>query len=193
MARGVQFKFDSDIDHLAKFVRSLEKGAASEAAKALNRVPKFVKDETGADISARTGIPANVVKRRLKPIKAMRASPSRLRIVGFVGEATVPVSKLKPKPRKAGRGVSYKTITGQPHNPHAFFATLSNGKRTAWVRKTRARGSMREIQVDIKLLLRRNVRRLTKAPAQRFFEATFLANMDKRVKKMADRKGISIT
>lgn len=190
---GVKFEFDSDIDELAKFVRSLERGARSEAAKALNRVPKFVKDQTGADIAARTGIPANLVKRRLKPIKAMRASPGNLRCVGFVGEATVPVSRLKPKPRKAGRGVTYKTITGQAHNPQAFFAQLSNGKRTAWVRKNAQRGSMREIQVDIKLLLRRNVRRLTKGPAQQFFNRVFLENMDKRVKRDAQRKGIAVT
>ena len=193
MGRGISFEFDSDIDHLSRFVRDIDKRyAPSEAAKALNRVPAFVKREAAADVSQRTGIKPALLRRRFKQLRGRRASPRNLRTAGFVGEATIPVSKLTPKPRKSGRGVTYKTVTGQPHDPRAFHATLKNGKRTAWVRRTAARGSMKEIQVDVRLLLRRAVRRIVRQPARRYFESTFADNMDKRIKREAQKRGITV-
>lgn len=191
MGSGIQFEISSDTDELAGLLGDIaRKGMPAEAAKALNRSVTFVKNEVAGDVSQRTGISKALLKRRIKPIKNQRASAKRLRVAGFVGEASIPVSKLSPRPRKSGTGVTYKTIAGQPIDQQAFFAKLSNGKKTAWVRKNKSRGSMREKQIKIGLHLRRATRRIMRGPAHAFFEKTFFENMEKRINKDIAKRGL---
>lgn len=192
MPGGIQITYDSNIRDLMEAVREIENNAMpSEAAKALNRTITFVRNEVATEVSGRTGISRALIRRRVKPIRGRRASPRKLTVAGFVGEASVPVSKVSPKPRKAGTGVTYKTVTGQPIDPRAFFARLKNGKQTAWVRKTKKRGSMREVQIKIDLFLRRSVRRVTRNPARQFFSRTFLENLETRVDKDLAKRGLT--
>lgn len=189
---SIKFQFTSNTRELANLIGDIaSKGMPSEAAKALNRSITYVKKEVAADVNRLTGISVPLLKRRVKQIKNKRASPKNLKTMGFVGEATIPVSKVSPKPRKAGTGVTYKTVTGQPIDPHAFHATMRSGKKTAWVRKTRARGSLTEKQIKIGPHLRRSTRRIMRGPAQRFFEKTFFQNMEKRITKSIARRGLT--
>lgn len=191
MAGGIKFPFESDFPDLASHIEEIgRKGMPSESAKALNRTQTYIRNQVADEVSTRTGISRPLIRRRIKPLRGRRASPKNQRTVGFVGEATIPVGKLKPKPRKAGPGVIYKTVPGQPVNPLAFHATLKNGKSSAWVRKSSARGSLREVQVRIDLYLRRSVRRVIRGPAQDFYFKTFQKNMQTRIDKDLAKRGL---
>lgn len=190
----MKFDFQSDVPDLVRHMREIsEKAMPSESAKALNRTITFGRNEIAAHVSAQTGIPKALLKRRIKQMKGRRASPKNLKTSAFLGEATIPVSKLKPKPRRSGVGVNYKTITGQPINPKAFFATLKSGKKTAWVRKNSARKSLREVQVRVAPLMRRARRRIWGGPGKKFYEKTLFENMEKRIDKDLTKRGLRKT
>lgn len=189
---SVTFKFESDTLELANLIADISKKTMpSEAAKALNRAVTYVKNEVAAEVSARTGIKQNLVKRRIKQIKNRRASPKKLITVGFVGEATIPVSKVTPRPKKSGSGVIYKTISGMGHDPKAFFAKMGSGQKSAFVRKSGSRLPIVEKQINIGPVLRRATRRIMRNPAHRFFEETFFDNMEKRINKDIAKRGLT--
>ena len=191
MPSGITFSFSSDASQVADLLGEIvRKGMPTEAAKALNKSVTFVRDEVSAEVSRQIGISRPLLKRRVKRIKSQRASPRNLRTAGFVGEQSIPVSKLKPAPRKAGRGVTYKSITGQPNDPNAFHAMLKSGKKTAWVRKTRARGSLEEKHIRIGPHLRRSTRRIMRTPAQKYFEKTLFENLENRINKNIAKRGL---
>ena len=191
MTSGFRFEVISNTEAQADLLQDIaQRVMPSESAKALNRAVTFTRKEVAADVSQRTQLPLALIRRRVKQIRTQRASGKNLRTVGFVGEASVPVSKAKPKPRKAGRGVSYKTLPTTPANPSAFYAKMPSGKATAWYRKTRARTNLREVHLKIGPYLRRATRRVIRGPAQEYYDKTLTENMEKRMTKEIQKRGL---
>ena len=152
----MDIEFSSDCPELVELMADIGgKYMNAVTSRTLNKTVNFVKREAAAEVSARTGVSAAKIRRRIKQIKALKARPGKLVTVGFVGEATIPVGDITPKPRAAGlRGVSYKVIPGSKAEPDAFFAKMASGRRSAYVRKTAASLPIREVQANIGPVLR---------------------------------------
>lgn len=194
---SISFSFESDMPELVKLFDEIgDRAVKAEAAKALNRTVTFVRGEVSDEVATRTGIRKSLIRRRIKAIPRSRAKASRLTAKGFVGEEGIAVRHLRPKPRKAGRGAIYKTVTGQPVKSNAFFARGIRGRNgsrnSAFVRLTRERQSLREVQIRISPFLRRSTRRVLRTPAETFFNSTFHNNMDMRIEKEARKRGLTV-
>ena len=188
---SLKFSFETDAPELAKLIREVAENALpSEAAKGVNKTMTFIANETATAISAETGIARNLVKRRIKALKRFRASPKRLTASGFMGEVEFPVGKLTPKPRKAGSGVTYKTVAGQAVNPRAFFAKMPSGRKSAYVRKGGGRLPIKEVKLDISKIMRRHLNRVLNTKAPEYMEKVFFEDMEKRVKRDIIRAGL---
>lgn len=188
---SLKFHFETDSPQLAKLIRdTAEKALPSEAAKAINRTITFAAKEAADAISRETGVSRTLIKRRLKAIKRRRASPKNLKAWGFMGEVEFPVSKLTPKPKKTGAGVTYKTLPGQAQNPKAFYAKMPSGKKSAYFRKTSARTPVKEVTINITKQMRRNLKRVLDTSAPAFMEQVFQENMQKRVHRDIIRAGL---
>lgn len=188
------FKFEvvSNSKDVADLLGELaKKGMPSEAAKALNRTITFVRNEVATEVSMRTGLSRALIKRRVKQIRNRRASPQHLVTEGFVGEVAVAVSKATPKPRRAGQGVTYKTLPNTPHDPRAFFARMPSGKRSAFVRTGTGRLPVTEITLKIGPYLRRSTRRVMRQPAAEFYSKVVTDNMEARMKKEIAKRGLA--
>lgn len=189
---SLTFKFETDTPKMAELLYGIsERVMRPEAAKAMNRTMTFVRKEAAQDVSSRTGIKQSLIRRRIKPIRTRRASARKLAAQGFIGETPVVVSKMQPRPKRAGRGVNYKTLPGQTTNPRAFFAQMPSGKKSAFARKGNARLPIVEERGDIGPFLRRAVRGVLRAKAGEFFNRTFYENMDKRLKREVVRRGLN--
>ncbi len=192
---SISFEFESDLPELvALFEEVGERVMPAEAAKSLNRTITFVRNEVANEVSGRTGIKRSLIRRRVKGTRRGRASSKRLEAGGFVGEEDIPVGKLTPKPRRSGRGVTHKTVTGQPVDTSAFFARgirgRKGGRSSAFARTTSARSSLVERKIRIRPFLRRSVRRVIRKPAEEFFMTTFHSNMLTRIEKEAAKRGL---
>ena len=188
----MDIEFSSDCPELVELMADIGgKYMNAVTSRTLNKTVNFVKREAAAEVSARTGVSAAKIRRRIKQIKALKARPGKLVTVGFVGEATIPVGDITPKPRAAGlRGVSYKVIPGSKAEPDAFFAKMASGRRSAYVRKTAASLPIREVQANIGPVLRRSVRRIMRDPAKTEFTGLFLLGMDSAVEKGLKKRGL---
>lgn len=189
---SLTFQFETDTPEMAELLYGLsEKVMRPEAAKAMNRTMTFIRQAAAKDVSARTGIKETLIRRRIKTIRTRRASSRKLDTQGFIGETPVVVSKMTPKPKKAGRGVTYKTIPGQSANPRAFYATMPSGKKSAFVRRSSARLPIDEERADIGPFLRRAVRGVLRNQAGNYFNSVFYENMQKRLTKEVVKRGLN--
>lgn len=183
----------SDCPELAQLMGEIaDQYMNAETAKALNKTVTFVRKAAVADVHRETGISRVLLARRIKQIKSRRAKPGRLYTVGFIGEATIPVGKLVPKPRGKHRApASYKTIRGESLDPQAFVATMPSGHRSAFSRKSGSSLPIGEKQVNIGPVLRDSTDRTVKGPAEAEFNSYFLAGMDKAVQKGITKRGLT--
>jgi len=188
---SLTFQFETDTPEMAELLYGIsEKVMRPEAAKAMNRTMTFIRKEAAKDVASRTGIKETLIRRRIKTIRTRRASARKLATQGFIGEAPVVVSKMMPRPKRAGRGVTYRTIPGQTPNSRAFFAQMPNGKRSAFARRGHARLPIDEERADIGPFLRRAVRGVLRSKAGNYFNSTFYENMDKRLMREVVRRGL---
>jgi len=197
---SLTFQFETDTPEMAELLYGIsEKVMRPEAAKAMNRTMTFIRKEAAKDVASRTGIKETLIRRRIKPIRTRRASSRKLATQGFIGETPVLVSLMSPKPRKAGRGVTYRTIPGQAPDPKAFYAVMTSGKKSAFVRKGAPKRRLppkysalpiEEERADIGPFLRRAVRGVLRSKAGNYFNSTFYENMDKRLMKEVVRRGL---
>jgi len=198
---SLTFQFETDTPEMAEMLYGIsEKVMRPEAAKAMNRTMTYIRKESAKDVSWRTGIKETLIRRRIKTIRTRRASARKLATQGFIGETPVVVSKMTPRPKRSGRGVTYRTIPGQSPNPKAFYAVMPNGKKSAFVRNGAPKRRrppkysalpIEEERADIGPFLRRAVRGVLRSKAGDYFNSTFYENMERRLKKEVVRRGLN--
>jgi len=183
----------SDCEQLTQLMGELaDQYMNAETAKALNKTVTFVRAQAVIDVHAKTGISKVLLARRIKQIKSKRAKPRRLITSGFIGEATIPVGKLVPKPRgKHRQPATYKTIQGEGLGPSAFVATMPSGHKSAYFRKGESSLPIGEKQVKIGDVLRDGVDRAIRGPGKNKFDQYFLEGMDKAVQKGIAKRGLT--
>lgn len=189
----MKIEFTSDIKKMQDVLDELTKKVQPLATStAINRTTTHVIKVAKQGIAKETGITQKHFKKRLNVAKKDKAKPGKLLAIIWVGLWGISVRHLTPKPRALKSGsVKYKTLPGQPLDPKAFMVNDSAGS-TAYSRKGSSRLPIGQKMIDISGPMRRNVERALGADAKSFFRKTFYSEMEGRVIKAMQKKGMTV-
>lgn len=136
--------------------RNLEQGltrlalnAPRAIARALNRSIASARTAVASPIAKDMGLKVGDVRDALK-IREAVPSDGRMVATLYASKTRIPLidfGATGPEPsRGKGRGISSRMRGGARRYPHAFFATVGNGHRGIFERKTKARLPIRELR-----------------------------------------------
>lgn len=186
--------FESDnkafMAHLAELK---EKVTPAAQASALNSAGGFISRGAIKLAFQKTGVPANILKRRIGLKKKATARLPEIIIRGGVWK--VKVADLKPAPRKlAGGRAKYNPGTGNSINPNAFIANNTNGRLSVFVRKGSSRLPIENILTDIRPGVMAAIGGYSGGrEALSYYQKILVSQLDRRVRQSLRREGLSVS
>jgi hypothetical protein len=181
------FDFDKgDAANVADLLSEIGESLVLRARmRANNRTAEEARTVIRRQISQETGAPAKALARRFK---IRRASVKRPDSNLFVG--TSPVRAYDLGVRELRKGVSYKAAGGRTKVRSAFVATMKSGHTGVFQRETKKRLPIRELTVPLHPAALRSARAYLAADARRTFEKTFAHDLQFRIGREIDRRGL---
>lgn len=148
----MEIKLDKGFLKFPELLSDIEKKLLPTAhRRALQKTLTTLKGVTRQALQERYQLPAKVLTPRIKTV----LSEDKTTGILWIGLAPIPVAKLD-KPQQTPQGVA---VAGQ-HYPSAFIATMKNGHRGVYQRKTKARLPVQTVTlalVNAESLLRSHV------------------------------------